>query len=186
MLNGIVALHSAGTPASTNSYESIASASGSGSSGSITFNSIPSTYKHLQVRAIGRSDYAADNVQIAMRFNGDTTALYSTHILSGIGSNPATASGTANTTYVEAGQAVAANGTASAMGVTIIDILDYADTNKYKTSRTLSGFDLNGSGQVLLESGSWRNTAAITSITLIAGAGNWTTATRFALYGIKG
>jgi len=69
--------------------------------------------------------------------------------------------------------------------VTIIDVLDYQDTNKFKTSRSLSGFDANGSGQVLLSSGSWRSTVAVNSITLLAGAGNWTSVSQFTLYGVK-
>lgn len=185
MLNSIVGLLGEGVAASTNSYESIATASGTGSSGTITFSSIPSTYKHLQLRAIGRSDYAGGNVQIAVRFNSDTAANYSTHYIVGNGST-ATASGTANTTFADAGQVTAATSTSNAMGMAVIDILDYADTNKYKTLRSLSGFNANGSGQALLTSGSWRSTSAVTSIVLIAGAGNWTTTTQFALYGIKG
>ncbi len=186
MLNNLVGLLDLGVAASTNSYESIASASGTGSSGSITFSSIPSTYKHLQLRAIGRSDYAGSNVQLAMRFNSDTATNYSTHNLIGIGSGSGTATGTASTTYIEGGQMAGATLSASIYGVTIIDVLDYQDTNKFKTSRSLSGFDANGSGQVLLSSGAWRSTSAISSIVLLAGAGNWTTDSRFALYGIKG
>ena len=185
MLNNILGILGVGEPAITNSFVSIATANGTGSSGTITFSSIPSTYKHLQLRAIGRSDYAGGNVQIAVRFNSDTAANYSGHYIVGNGST-VTASGAANTTFAEGGQVSAATSTASAMGMAVIDILDYADTNKYKTLRSLSGFDANGSGQVLLTSGSWRSTSAITSIVLLAGAGNWTTTTQFALYGIKG
>jgi hypothetical protein len=168
------------------SYDAIGTATGTGSSGTITFSSIPSTYKHLQIRALGRSSYAGTNVQIAMRFNSDSASNYSTHYLVGVGSGSGTSSGTANTTYIEGGQMAGANLLASTYGVTIIDILDYQNTNKNKTSRSLSGFDENGSGQVIFSSGAWRNSAsAISSITLIAGAGNWTTATQFDLYGIK-
>jgi hypothetical protein len=185
MLNNLVGIYGVGVPVSTNSYESIATANGTGSSGTISFTSIPSTYKHLQLRAIGRSDYAGANVQIAVRFNSDTASNYSTHYIVGNGST-ATASAAANTTFAEGGQVSAATSTASAMGSAVMDILDYADTNKYKTLRSLSGFDANGSGQILLTSGAWRSTSAITSVILIAGAGNWTTTTQFALYGIKG
>jgi hypothetical protein len=166
------------------SYESIATVTGTGSSGTLTFTSIVGTYKHLQIRGISRSDYAGANVQIAVRFNSDTASNYSGHYIVGIGST-VTASGAANQTFGEGGQVTGATSTASAMGVAVLDVLDYADSNKYKTLKSLSGFDANGSGQILLTSGNWRNTAAITSITLLAGAGNWTTASTFALYGIK-
>jgi hypothetical protein len=76
--------------------------------------------------------------------------------------------------------------TAGIMSGYVIDILDYANTNKYKTTRTLGGFDANGSGEQGLFSGLWMSATAVTSIDLIATSGNWTTDTRFALYGIKG
>jgi len=56
------------------SYESIASASGTGSSGTITFSSIPSTYTHLQIRGIGRNSYPS--TQVNVRFNSDTGSNY--------------------------------------------------------------------------------------------------------------
>ena len=166
-------------------FDSLATVTPSGSTGTITFAGIPNTYRHLQIRAIGRSDYAGSNVQLAMRFNSDSASNYSTHNLIGVGSGSGTATGTANTTYIEGGQMAGATLSASIYGVTIIDVLDYQDTNKFKTSRSLSGFDANGSGQVLLSSGSWRSTVAVNSITLLAGAGNWTSVSQFTLYGVK-
>jgi hypothetical protein len=183
MLNNIASILGVSAPL-VGDYESIATVTGTGSSGTLTFSSIVGTYSHLQIRGIGRSDYAGANVQVAVRFNSDTASNYSGHYMVGNGSTT-TASGAANQTFGEGGQVTGATSTASAMGVAVLDILDYANTNKYKTLRSLSGFDANGSGQALLTSGNWRNTAAITSITLIAGAGNWTTASTFALYGIK-
>jgi hypothetical protein len=174
------------TPFINAAFESIATATGTGTSGTVTFSSIPSTYKHLQIRAIGRSDHAGSNVQLAMRFNSDTASNYSTHNALGIGSGSGSTTGTANTNYIEVGQMAGATLTTSSYGVTIVDILDYQNTNKFKASRSLSGFDGNGSGQVLLSSGAWRSTSAVTTISLIAGAGNWTTPSSFALYGIKG
>ena len=75
---------------------------------------------------------------------------------------------------------------ASTFTAGVIDILDYANTNKYKTLRTLNGGDANGSGNIQIESGSWRNTAAITSITLTHNGSGFTQYSSFALYGIKG
>jgi len=75
---------------------------------------------------------------------------------------------------------------ANIYAVSVIDILDYANTSKNKTIRALDGMDANGSGQVILNSGLWINTAAITSVTLQASASSFTTASHFALYGIKG
>jgi hypothetical protein len=75
----------------------------------------------------------------------------------------------------------------STFGAVVIDILDYANTNKYKTIRSLSGTSYNNNnGAVGLFSGSWRNTNAITAITLQASAANLAQYSQFALYGIKG
>jgi hypothetical protein len=57
---------------------------------------------------------------------------------------------------------------------------------KYKTTRTFNGMDLNGSGWIYLQSGNWRSSSAITSITLNRQYGsNFAPYTQFALYGIK-
>lgn len=163
-----------------NSYESIATSSAGGSS-SITFSSIPSTFKHLQIRSISQSGSGNSTDSLRVQFNGDTGANYAYHALYGTG---ATAAATANTgnNWAKSGQ-LALSTTSFAGGV--IDILDYTNTNKYKTLRCLSGVDFNGSGVIALESNLWLNTAAITSITISYGA-NFATGTTFALYGIKG
>jgi hypothetical protein len=68
----------------------------------------------------------------------------------------------------------------------IVDILDYTNTNKYKTLRSLSGGDYNGSGAIALTSSVWLNTAAITTITISTGGyGDLLQYSSFALYGIK-
>jgi hypothetical protein len=178
---------SAFTPAAhwapSGAYDSIATASGTGSSGTITFSSIPSTYTHLQIRAIGRNSYPA--TQFNTRFNSDTGANYAWHTFYGTGAATA-ASGSASATFIGTYGLAYSSLTAGIMSGYVIDILDYANTNKYKTTRTLGGFDANGSGEQGLFSGLWMSTTAVTSIDLIAASGNWTTDTRFALYGIKG
>ena len=70
------------------------------------------------------------------------------------------------------------------MGVSIIDIHDYASSTKNKVIRTVSGNDQNGAGNIYLTSGLWLSTAAVTSITLFTTA-NYLNTT-FALYGVKG
>jgi hypothetical protein len=52
--------------------------------------------------------------------------------------------------------------------------------------RGIGAFDNNGSGSLKMMSGLWVNTSAITSITLTHSASNFTTASQFALYGVKG
>ena len=169
----------AGSPTA---YESIATyTTTSGGTSSISFTSIPSTYKHLQIRGIARS--ATVNLNTLIRFNSDSGNNYATHYLLGNGSSSSAGAETSTSRfYVDI---VTASSTFYAASV--VDILDYANTNKYKTVRTLAGQDLNGSGTVWLVSGLWQNTNAVTTVTLtLDGGNNFAQYTSFALYGIKG
>jgi hypothetical protein len=170
---------------STPAYESIATANGDGSSGLITFSSIPSDFKHLQLRFIGKDTYSGgagpSNMQI--RMNSDSTeANYYYHYLRGNGS---TASASAGNSPSFLASVSTSSDNADIFGVGVIDILDYGNTSKNTTTRILGGLDYNGSGVVQLVSILWNNTAAVNSVTLYNATG-WTTETQFALYGIKG
>jgi hypothetical protein len=103
----------------------------------------------------------------------------------GNGSAASAAAGVSNT-YIELPATSYSSLLSNVYGTSVTSILDYADTNKFKTVRSLGGFEDNSSGLVLFCSGNWRSTSAVTSISLITGSGSWTTDTRFALYGIKG
>jgi len=170
------------------SYESISTVTvGAGGAATVSFSSIPSTYQHLQVRFFARSTFnnSGNSVNCYYRLNSDSASNYSQHTLRGDGAN-IYASGSANQTVMFAGAGVAdAGSTASVFGGGVMDILDYKDTNKYKTARLLNGFDRNGGGQVVFSSGNWRNTNAITTVTLSTDS-NWAEYSSFALYGIKG
>lgn len=184
MLNNIAALHPAA--AALNSYESIMTASGTGSSGTISFTSIPATYKHLQIRFLTRSTRSATSSNIFIGFNSDTTTgNYYGHMLEGNGAS-ASASAKIGTSTSFMSATSAASNTSGIFSGGVIDVLDYADTNKYKTSRGLSGYDANGSGLLYLASGLWMSTAAISSIQITDPLGNFATGSSFALYGIKG
>jgi hypothetical protein len=181
--NAVAGLLGGGVPpVLATAYESIATNTvGSGGTTSVTFGSIPSTFTHLQIRYIARNASLANNTII--RFNGDSSTNYSTHYLIGNGST-ASAGAETSSTYIYTD---ILSQTTTSFSPTIVDILDYANTNKYKTARSLSGIDMNGSGTIWSASGAWRSTAAITSITFSMPAGfNFAEYTQFALYGIKG
>jgi len=170
-------------------FESIATTTvGVGGAGSISFSSIPAGYKHLQLRFIARTDASGavfDTVN--MRFNGDSAANYSYHVLGGDGASTFSG-GYPNDSNIQLNWcAMGASTAANIFGIGVVDILDYADTNKFKTVRALNGHDRNGAGVLYLTSGNWRSTSAITSITLDQYTGpNYTQYSSFALYGIKG
>jgi hypothetical protein len=178
-------LSGVGVAPATNSYFSIATQTvGSGGVSSITFGSIPSTWTHLQIRGITNNQGNQDD--LALQFNGDTGGNYSWHMLVGNGSTAGAYNGT-STTYIR--EPMYCNGVSPYFGVGITDILDYTNTNKYKTVRMLAGADNNQNNttsQVYLTSGLWMNTAAITSITLKSTQGfNISQYSSFALYGVK-
>jgi len=174
------------------SYESIQTVTvGAGGASSVTFSSIPSTYSHLQIRATARTTFSAP-VDCNMRYNADTGNNYDAHYLRGDGSSVSAGFSGSNISAIFVGN-LSYNTTApynSTFNAMIIDILDYNNTNKYKTSRSLSGYDTNGNGTypglISLMSGLWMNTNAITSINLYSGDGaNLPQYSSFALYGIK-
>lgn len=174
---------------STNSYESIQTYTLSSSQATITFSSIPSTYKHLQIRFIARdSDTGTTFDYTTLQYNGDTSsANYTYHVLSGNGSAAAgSGGGTGIVNYSVGGYIAAGGNTANLFGAGVIDILDYANTSKYKTVRTLSGMDKNGAGWVHISSGLWLSTSAISSITVGSQTGSLVQYSQFALYGVKG
>jgi hypothetical protein len=171
----------------TSSYESIASATGTGSSATITFSSIPSTYKHLQIRWIARSTFSSSSaINMKVYINSDTGANYAYHQLFGDGTS-ATATGSASQTEIIVAGACAGNSmTSGIMGTGILDIADYASTTKTKTLRSFAGIDTNTTtGSIRLSSGLYNSTTAMSSISFETNNGNFGTTSTFALYGIK-
>jgi len=173
----------------TGSFESIATTTvGSGGTLSVDFTSIPSTYTHLQIRAIARSSTAGDQDSVAIRFNSDTGSNYAAHYMYGNGDGNAYASNSINTSSGLAMYIAGDTASANIFGAGVIDILDYANTNKFKTIRSLTGDDRNGAGDSWFASSHWRSTSAITSISLFSGNGGerkMMQYSSFALYGIK-
>jgi hypothetical protein len=166
------------------SYQSIATVTASGSTSSLQFTSIPSTYQHLQLRLITRSAEASTISYSNIRFNGDTGSNYAFHYLTGNGSS-AGYGANASATDTFGVNMPGASALSNTYAVAIYDFLDYANTNKYKTLRALDGYDLNGSGEIFLGSGLWQSTSAINRIDFSTGS-NFATGTTLALYGIKG
>jgi hypothetical protein len=160
------------------SYESIATVSASGNPASLSFNSIPSTYTHLQIRGIVKVNPSGNPI---LRFNSDSGANYTFHQLVGDGTS-VSSSGGSGQTFIYQPYTLSTGFMAM-----VIDILDYGNTNKFKTVRTLGGNDNNNSGYSPTEfmSGLWRSTSAITDISLLGNGSTFSQYTSIALYGIK-
>jgi hypothetical protein len=184
---------------STSSYESIATVTGN-TSNSFTFSSIPQTFTHLQFRTMSRVSLASYTFSAySMRFgNGsvDTGSNYSNHRFYTSGNNTVTADGSFNDSSAYAPFWTANNAIANNVAVSIVDILDYSNTNKYKTFKLITGFDNNNSGDagftansaaaIQFTSGNWRSNSAIDTISFTIGGSATNSIQSIALYGIKG
>ena len=158
-------------------YDSIQTINLSGGETTITFSSIPQTYKHLQLRAFTKGGGAR------IQFNGDTGSNYNRRFVYG--------NGTSALAGEQIGQTISSiidniSQQANTFNAAIVDIYDYTSTNKFKNMLSLTGYD-DGSGsncEIFFFSGLWRSTSAITSLTLTGGT--FAQYSKFSLYGIKG
>lgn len=156
---------------------------GTGSSGTITFSSIPQTYKHLQIRCNIKGSSANVNPPF-LRFNSDSGSNYARHRLYGNGSSVLSGA-ISSTTLIGIGTYASTLDTTYPM-TCIVDIYDYTSTSKFKTVNNLGGIDMNGSGEINLSSGLWMSTSAINALTINVSGVNFTSDSTFALYGIAG
>jgi len=165
---------------------------GAGGAANVQFNSIPSGYSHLQIRGIYSSTHSSNYglSSCVMQFNSDTGSNYRFHYIQATGAAiNAGDSGATSYAYVTLAQ----NQTyaANVFSGFVVDILDYSNTNKYKTVRALGGYDNNGysnyPGYIMYDSSLWTNTNAISSILLKSdqGAASIEQYSRFSLYGIS-
>lgn len=190
---GIYASSYRSAPAVTGSYDALAVYTvPAGGVSSIEFAGIPqSGYQHLQIRGICKSTSTStsdNNALLVASLNSDTTySNYRSHTLEGNGSSASAFTLQQSGFYIFSGDlTTSASSYADMFATTIIDILDYTNTNKYKTVRILRGGDKNGSGRVGLDSGLWMNTSAISNIVLSFTNSNFAQYSQFALYGIRG
>ena len=157
----------------------------SGGVASIEFAGIPQGYKHLQLRASSRLNYANWWASTSMRFNGDSGNNYSYHDLGGEGAS-AFAQNAVSQNKMYIGWSSGTTTNANVFGAIVTDILDYASNTKNKTVRSLTGVDGNGGGIISIESNAWYSTSPVTSISIIPNNGTtFQQYSQFALYGVK-
>ena len=173
----------------TATYEKIATTTLGSNTASTTFSSISGAYTDLVLISFVRDTRTADYAYPRLRFNSDTGGNYSETYLWG-GGVSASSSQNPNMAGTQYGEAVGASQAAGNYAPFITNIQNYSNSTTYKT--ILSRFNnlLGGNGN--LNTGCvvslWRNTAAITSITITGDIGastNLATGSTFTLYGIK-
>lgn len=171
-------------------YELISTTVLASTTTSVSFSSLPVTFKNLELRYLAKTttgDYAEP---IRMRFNSDTGANYSYHYLIKTDSRGVISEAGTSQTSAFAGW-IAQNTNSSSFAAGIISLIDPFSANKNKTIRSLSGF-MNTTADVkhmIAEtSTAWYSTSAVTSITLLpeTGGASFSIGSRFSLYGLKG
>lgn len=152
------------------------------SASSISFSSIDQSYKHLQLRMTTRNDPYSN---LLLRLNSDSGGNYAYHDLSGNGSSVSSSAGTGGQTSIVLTTTATTSQTSNVFSGVICDILDYTNTSKNTTVRTLGGVADSGYNHIQLRSGVWLNTSAVTALS-VGHNGNLVAGTRISLYGIKG
>ena len=176
-----------GAPAGGTDYELISTTVLGSSAASVTFSSLDTlaaSYKHLQLRMTMRGQYASDpESYFWMRINGVTTNSYAAHYLQGNGSSVSSGALT-NMAGMWFGWGTN-NASTSKYGAAVVDILDFSQTTKNKTIRSLTG-EIGASNSIALHSGFFNSTAAVTSVTVYQPKANIESGSRFSLYGLRG
>jgi hypothetical protein len=166
-------------------YDSIASFTGGGNA-TISFTSIPQTYKHLELRVYGRTNASGTGaIDGYMNFNS-VTSNYNWHEIVGTNNTVKNASAGVNASQIHFMRNCLPRASESGYGFAVATIMDYTSAN-FKSVNIRSGWAKNTFGVVSVTTGSSTITGAITRMDLtIEGGGTWTSDTVLQLYGIKG
>lgn len=177
------------TPIEPSDFESIQTFNSSYAQ-SVTFSSIPQTYKHLQIRVNGRSSDGNSEGSFIIIINSDETQKYNdTNMnLKYEGGFASSVGGSVNN-YALYNQSLPAEaGRAGRSGFVIVDFYDYKDTSKYKSMSSRHGIAIGQQQNSAVRQNHmlYKSTNTITSITIKCGNGANFFNTQIALYGIKG
>ena len=159
-------------------YTPIATTTLSSAVQTVTFSSISGSYTDLVLIASRRySNVTTGSENTLIRFNNDSTSLYSTtYLVNGPSSGRIT---NATSLYTSAG----GNETAERFSADVWNIMNYSNTTTDKTSLLRHNF---GTNMMQEWAGVWRSTSAINRIDIIGTAtATFATGSTFTLYGIK-
>ena len=135
---------------------------GAGGASNFDFSTIPQTFTHLQLRLFTRNTGSEVSGEAYITLNGAGSG-FNNHVLFGNGSS-ATSFGNTYSSVMFSSYGIGNSAASNVFGVTIIDILDYTNTNKNKVIRVSAGGDNNGSGFVTFGSGLWQSTDSVNRI----------------------
>jgi hypothetical protein len=159
-------------------YEPIATTTLGSAASSVTFSSIAGTYTDL---VLVSAPIVTSATTFAVRFNSDSGSNYSATILQGDGT---TASSTRVSAQAEIRISYAATSRTTNTTNILTQIQNYSNATTYKNLLSRDNASSDGTGAIV---GLWRNTAAITTVTIIpvSGGSIINTGSIFTLYGIK-
>ncbi len=164
-------------PVVLRTFDAIATYTAASTPSTITFSSIPQTYKHLQIRAVLRNTGASNYATISINSGSVRQNWFSS------------TAGTVSVTMTTSSDIVLSNistAPTTYYGGNILDIEDYASTTRNKSVRNIGGFQTTQTttgGVFAFASLLSVNTGAVTSITLTPGAGNFAQYSSATLYG---
>jgi hypothetical protein len=143
---------------------------------SVTFSSIPATYRDLIIAFDG---LATANQSFGFRFNGDTGNNYSTVVMRSQGNTPEASSFTDSS--ISFNISTTTSGTRC---MSIAQIMDYSATDKQKAVLVRGNYDQPSVGRfVEAQANRWANTSAVNSIVVSSGS-NLGVGSRIDLYGV--
>jgi hypothetical protein len=162
----------------TNTYVELRKETISSATDTVTF-SLSGISGYADLRIVVNGALTSGTANLLLRYNGDSTStLYSATMLTGDTSTATSfRSNAANSIilnyygYMDTGFNTS----------TSVDIFQYAGSNLWKTNVSRANNADNG---VAYNVGLWRNTSAITSVTILTGGGNFANGTTLSLYGI--
>jgi hypothetical protein len=165
----------------TETYTALATVTLGSSASSVTFSSIPATYRDLVLISVPVDTAIGTSQSLFVRFNSDSGSNYP-FVYMGTDTSGTPLAGAATLTAI-----VAARYDNRQDGMGICRIMDYSATDKHKTTLTTGGMgNRTVSGITTLQAASrWANTSAITSLFIFSElSGNFAAGSRFDLYGI--
>ena len=154
-------------------YEPIASTTLGSAASSVTLSGIAADWTDLVVVVTGAN---SEGSALGIRFNGDTSSNYSWTYIHGNGTSASSSRGS-NDTRGRVGSF-----STGGPHLAVVNVMNYANTSVYKTVLSNAMRDANGVYRFV---SLWRNTAAITSVTVEIQYGSLQTGTTVSLYGIK-
>lgn len=160
----------------TNTYVALATQTLTTSAASVLFSSISGAYTDLQIVINANNTTNGSNCKIQFNGDGGVGSLYSTTWLEGTGSASSGRESGATSSFIYYN----ANASTYPWSTANVSIQNYSNATTYKTSITRFGNQAQTGAYV----GLWRNTNAITSITLNAITQNFQSGSTFSLYGI--